>query len=71
MEMMNRAIEDARDYTEFQRELIESGRDRVAVRNRWGDKVSPAAQKLMGSPRRPGENREQHRARLFTKNISN
>jgi hypothetical protein len=58
MEMINRAIEGASDYAEFQRRLIS---DAVVDRK-------PPAQVIVKvppqSPRRPGENREQHRARL-------
>lgn len=63
MQAMNRAIEDASDFSEFRRKLMES-RDFGPIRNRWGDAITPEAQKMMQSPRRPGENREQHRARL-------
>lgn len=59
MEAMNRAIEDASDYTEFQRKLLQKRHD-------WA--VAALPERVMAepprSPRRPGENREQHRARL-------
>lgn len=68
MEAMNRAIEDASDYAEFQRKLLsQEESDRRAMRSRLPAELTPAAAKRMVSPRRPGENREQHRARLFGK----
>lgn len=52
MEMLNRAIEDARDFEEFKRRMQE--------------KIPPLieATKTTVSPKRPDENREQYRARL-------
>lgn len=58
MEMINRAIEDASAYAEFQRDLIRAGLvDRKPS-------IAVVAHLPPKSPRRPGENREQHRARL-------
>lgn len=52
MQMMNRAIEDANDFGEMLKKLKES----VPVKVK-----ESAAQR---QPKRPDENREQHRARI-------
>lgn len=53
MEAMNRAIEGAADFGEFKRRLLQAAEDQR-------DEVAAA---LKGQ-KRPGENREQFRARL-------
>lgn len=52
MQMLNKAIEDARDFEEFKRKMQEF--------------VPPLieATKTTESPKQPGENREAYRARL-------
>lgn len=53
MEMLNRAIENARDYEEFRRKLVEPRPGTIQLGTAMG---SP--------PKRPGENREQYRKRI-------
>jgi hypothetical protein len=55
MEMMNRAIEDAADFTDFKRKLEQ---------RQPGYAHGLRDHALQRPPKRPGENREQYRARL-------
>jgi len=73
MEMLNRAIEEAREFEEFKRRVTKPGR-RVIVAGRQTGKASGYLAERLGMPpprtlppRRPGENREQYRARVFAK----
>ena len=70
MEMMNRAIEDASDFGDMLKKL----KGDVPIREEFeaaklaaqADKQEHADRRIaeLMSPRRPGENREQHRARI-------
>jgi hypothetical protein len=67
MEMMNRAIEDASDFMEMKRRMLE--RAETAMRAADFERtLADAAQNVrpqMTRPlKRPGENRQQYRARL-------
>lgn len=65
MEMMNRAIEDASDFMEMKRRLMQ--RAEIAMReDSFERKLADAAQKVQ-PPKRHGENRAQYRARVFGK----
>jgi len=50
MEMLNRAFEEAADFKKFKRELLEAH--------------IKAPQRTNKPPKRPGENRQEYRARL-------
>lgn len=67
MEMINRAVEDASDFMEMKRKLLER-RDRLILageRKEIEPKVDPRQ-----PAKRPGENREQYRARIFGKAVT-
>lgn len=66
MQMMNKAIEDAADFGEFQRKLMQEHEKKVAQHQ--GGIIEALIAKEHSQPqRRPGENREQYRARIFGK----
>lgn len=69
MEMLNHAIEDASDFEEFKRKLTRP--KRIILVGRQTGKVG-TLDDMVGVPsprtlpsRRPGENREQYRARVY------
>lgn len=67
--MMNRAIEDASDFMEMKRRMLERAEDAMRA-DVFERKLAEAAQKMQAEPqhqKRPGENREQYRARVFGK----
>jgi hypothetical protein len=68
MQMMNKAIEDAADFSEFQRKLLEETRKHAhQVLEAKSGSILDALASRQDQPRRPGENREQYRARIFGK----
>lgn len=73
MEMMNRAIEDASDFMEMKRKLLENHERRFAelAQQRGKHEMLDDLQKMEIAPgkppKRPGENREQYRARIHGK----
>lgn len=78
MEAMNRAIEDASDFMEMKRKLMERNEQLIVARERGAQEmqemlddmgkleIAPKADQRQ-QPKRPGENREQYRARIFGK----
>ena len=66
MEMMNRAIEGAADFGEFKRRLMADAQDQRALIDQLRQKCNAPedAPTLPRGQKRPGENREQFRARL-------
>jgi hypothetical protein len=70
MQMMNRAIEDASDFGEMLKKLNESVPTREeheeAKLAAAADKQAHADRRIaeLMSPKRPGENREEHRKRI-------
>ena len=65
MEMMNRAIEDASDFMELKRKLL----GREAFERTTSAPLAEMRKRTERdlSPKRPGENREQYRARIHGK----
>lgn len=69
MEMMNRAIEDASDFMDMKRKLMRRMDDAVfeAKRDPEQEEMRKVHARAPQPPRRPGENREQYRARIHGK----
>lgn len=67
MEAMNRAIEDASDFMEMKRKLLERNEQLIAARERGAKEMLTDMGKMQIAPKRPGENREQYRARIHGK----
>ena len=72
MEMMNRAIEDASDFMEMKRKMLEQMDKRILAHEQRGrHEMLDDLQKMEIAPgkppKRPGENREQYRARIHGK----
>ena len=65
MEMINRAIEDASDFMELKRKLLDREAFERTTSAPLADMRKRPARDL--SPKRPGENREQYRARIHGK----
>jgi hypothetical protein len=72
MEMMNRAIEDASDFMDMKRKLMAKlDEHRDTVQKTGAHEMLDDMQKMEIAPqqqsKRPGENREQYRARIHGK----
>jgi hypothetical protein len=67
MEMMNRAIEDASDFVEMKRRMLERAEPAMRAAD-FERTLADAAQNMRPEmarpPKRHGENRQQYRARL-------
>lgn len=64
MQMLNRAIEDAAAASEFLRQLETSTTRSPEVETADSTSAPAQGRVRMPSPKRPGENRAQYRARL-------
>lgn len=77
MDVMNRAIEDAADFLEMKRKLMETHEQRIRAleQQRGKHEMLDDLQKMeiapkpdnRALPKLPGENREQYRARIHGK----
>jgi len=64
MEMMNRAIEDAADFMEMKRRLMEHNDKLFAEACQGQQGHAPKSNPLSSFEKLPGENRQQYRARI-------
>lgn len=64
MEMMNRAIEDARDFRGMMEKMMDAANQAQQNLLTQGATHEADGMSLLGSDRQPGENRAAHRARL-------